>query len=78
MTDDELESKLSELESLYQSASTNDEIADNGYALAMAYLRLHDRDKAKSVLNQLIARFEGNADYADDVNKWKSILNLLQ
>ena len=78
MTDDELESKLSELESLYQSASTNDEIADNGYALAMAYLRLHDRDKAKSVLNQLIARFEGNADYADDVNKWKSILNLLK
>ena len=78
MTQDELKTKLSELESLYQSASTNDEIADTGYALAMAYLRLHDRDRAKSVLNQLVARFEDNSDYADDVNKWKSILNLLK
>lgn len=78
MTQDELKTKLSELESLYQSASTNDEIADTGYALAMAYLRLHDRDRAKSVLNQLVASFEDNSDYADDVNKWKSILNLLK
>lgn len=78
MAQDELKTKLSELESLYQSASTNDEIADTGYALAMAYLRLHDRDRAKSVLNQLVARFEDNSDYADDVNKWKSILNLLK
>ena len=78
MTQDELKTKLSELESLYQSASTNDEIADTGYALAMAYLRLHDRDRAKSVLNQLVARFEDNLDYADYVNKWKSILNLLK
>ena len=78
MTQDELKTKLSELESLYQSASTNDEIADTGYALAMAYLRLHDRDRAKSVLDQLVARFEDNSDYADDVNKWKSILNLLK
>ena len=78
MNQDELKTKLSELESLYQSASTNDEIADTGYALAMAYLRLHDRDRAKSVLNQLVARFEDNSDYADDVNKWKSILNLLK
>ena len=78
MTQDELKTKLSELESLYQSASTNDEMADTGYALAMAYLRLHDRDRAKSVLDQLVARFEDNSDYADDVNKWKSILNLLK
>ena len=53
-------------------------MADTGYALAMAYLRLHDRDRAKSVLAQLVARFEDNSDYADDVNKWKSILNLLK
>lgn len=78
MTQDELKTKLSELESLYQSASTNDEIADTGYALAMAYLRLHDRDRAKSVLDQLVVRYEENSDYADDVNKWKSILNLLK
>lgn len=78
MTDDELKVKLPELASLYKSASTTDEIADYGYALAMAYLRLHDRDKAKEVLEQLVSRFNGSEDYAGDVNKWKSILNLLK
>lgn len=78
MNDDELKVKLPELASLYQSASTTDEIADYGYALAMAYLRLHDRDKAKEVLEQLVSRFNGNEDYAESVNKWKSILNLLK
>ena len=78
MSDDELKVKLPELASLYKSASTTDEIADYGYALAMAYLRLHDRDKAKEVLEQLVSRFNGNEDYAGIVNKWKSILNLLK
>ena len=78
MTDDELKVKLPELASLYKSASTTDEIADYGYALAMAYLRLHDRDKAKEVLEQLVSRFNGNEDYAESVNKWKTILNLLK
>ena len=78
MTDDELKVKLPELASLYKSASTTDEIADYGYALAMAYLRLHDRDKAKEVLEQLVSRFNGNEGYAKSVNKWKSILNLLK
>lgn len=78
MNDDELKAKLPEFASLYKSASTTDDIADYGYALAMAYLRLHDRDKAKEVLEQLVSRFNGNEDYAGDVNKWKSILNLLK
>lgn len=63
---------------LYQSASTTDEVADNGYALAMAYLRLHDRNNAKEVLKELVSRFNGNADYAESVGKWESILNLLE
>ena len=78
MSDDELKAKLPELTSLYQSASTTDDVADYGYALAMAYLRLHDRDNAKEVLNQLVSRFDGTEGYAGDVNKWKSILNLLK
>lgn len=78
MSDEELKAKIPELISLYQSASTTDEIADYGYALAMAYLRLHDRDNAKEVLGQLVSRFDGDADYADSVNKWKSILTLLK
>lgn len=78
MSDDELKAKLPELIALYQSASNTDEIADNGYALAMAYLRLHDRDNAKVILEQLVSRFDGNADYAESVSRWKSILNLLK
>ncbi len=78
MSDDELKAKLPELIALYQSASNTDEIADNGYALAMAYLRLYDRDNAKVILEQLVSRFDGNADYAESVSRWKSILNLLK
>lgn len=78
MSDDELKAKLPELISLYQSASNTDEVADNGYALAMAYLRLHDRDNAKVILERLVSRFDGNADYAESVSRWKSILNLLK
>lgn len=78
MSDDELKAKLPELISLYQSASNNDEAADNGYTLAMAYLRLHDRDNAKVIIEQLVARFDGNADYAESVSRWKSILHLLK
>lgn len=78
MSDDELKAKLPELISLYQSASNTDEVADNGYALAMAYLRLHDRDNAKVILERLVSRFDGDADYAESVSRWKSILNLLK
>lgn len=78
MSDDELKAQLPELISLYQSASNNDEVADNGYALAMAYLRLHDRDNAKVILERLVSRFDGDADYAESVSRWKSILNLLK
>lgn len=78
ISDDELKARFPELITLYQSASNTDEIADNGYALAMAYLRLHDRDNAKDVLEQLVLRLDGNENYAESINKWKSILNLLK
>lgn len=78
MTDDELKNKLHLLVVNYNSAESTDEIADNGFVLAMAYLRLHDRDNAKEVLNKLVSRFEGNEGYAESVNKWKTILNLIK
>ncbi len=78
LSDEELKAQLPELINHYQSASNPDDVADNGYALAMAYLRLHDRDNAKVILEQLVSRFAGNADYAESVSRWKSILNLLK
>lgn len=78
MTDDELKNEVPTLINLYQTASSSDDIAENGYTLAMVYLKLHERNKAADVLNQLVSRFEGNEGYSDSVNKWKSILNLIR
>lgn len=78
LSDDELKAKLPELVSIYKSSNSEDEVADNGTALAMSYIRLHDADKAKEVLNGLISRFKNNEEYADDVKKWETILNLLK
>lgn len=78
MNDGELKAAIPALTNQYMTTETTDEIADNGYALAMVYLKLHDRDKAKDILNQLISRFDGNEDYAESVAKWKSILNLIK
>lgn len=78
MSDDELKARLPELVTLYEAASDTDMLADCGYTLAMSYLRLHDRDNAKDVLEQLVSRFDGNSDYAESVDRWKSILELLK
>lgn len=78
LSDDELKAKLTELVSIYNSSHSDDDVADNGTALAMSYIRLHDADKAKEVLNGLISRFKNNEEYADYVKKWETILNLLK
>ena len=78
MTDKELKDKLPILVANYNSAKSSDDIADNGFALAMAYLRLHDRENAKEILLQLVSQFEDNSEYAGYVSKWQSILNVLK
>lgn len=78
MSEDDLKAAIPELTNLYETATSTEEVADNGYILAMAYLRLHDRDNARKILGQLVSRFDGNVDYAGSVNRWKSILALLK
>ena len=78
MTDEELTNKLPLLVANYNSAQSYDDIADNGFALAMAYLRLHDRENAKRILQKLVSQFEDNSEYAGYVSKWQSILNVLK
>lgn len=78
MTDEELTNKLPLLVANYNSAQSYDDIADNGFALAMAYLRLHDREKAKEILQKLVSQFEDNSEYSGYVSKWQSILNVLK
>jgi hypothetical protein len=78
LSNDELKTQLPKLVELYNTATDNQEIADNGYALAMAYVRLHDRENARVILTQLIQRFGNNEDFQDDVKRYKSILNLIK
>ena len=78
MTDEELTNKLPLLVANYNSAKSYDDIADNGFALAMAYLRLHDRENAKEILQKLVSQFEDNSEYSGYVSKWQSILNVLK
>ena len=78
MTEEELTNKLPLLVANYNSAQSYDDIADNGFALAMAYLRLHDRENAKEILQKLVSQFEDNSEYAGYVSKWQSILNVLK
>lgn len=78
MTDEELKDKLPLLVANYNSAQSSDEIADNGFALAMAYLRLHDRENAKEILQKLVSQFGDNSEYSGYVSKWQSILNVLK
>ena len=78
MTDEELKDNLHLLVTNYNSAQSSDEIADDGFALAMAYLRLHDRENAKEILQKLVSQFEDNSEYSGYVSKWQSILNLLK
>ncbi len=74
----ELKAELPALVSRYEASSDELEMADNGYILALAYLRLHDRDNAQRVLESLVDRFEGNPDFEADVKTWKSILALIK
>ena len=77
LTEDELKAELPKLKELYARSTDNQEIADNGYTLALAYIKLHQRKEAKQLLNELINKFQNDADYAGMVDKYKTILKLI-
>lgn len=78
LSDKELQEAIPALQKAYRKATENDDIANSGYALAMAYIRLHNRADAKSTLDGLIQRFDNNPDFNGDVAKWKSIRELIK
>jgi hypothetical protein len=78
LSDNELKDILPYLETWYRTAKDDSVIADNGYTLALAYLRLHDRDNARTVLTELVNRFDGKEDYKGYTTKCKTILKLIQ
>lgn len=78
LSDDELKAQLPALESDFLEQTDDRVIADDGSELVMAYIRLHERDKAKKLLTDLIARFQNNSDFEYVVTNWQTILKLLE
>lgn len=77
MSESELKDYLPALMKAYEDAPADDiqECQDSGMRLAMAYLKLHEREKAVSLLNELKSRFDYDEDYVAKCNK---IINLLK
>lgn len=77
MNDKELMNYLPALQKAYENAPSDDvqECQDAGMRLAMAYLKLHEREKSITLLNELKTRFNFDEDYVAKCNK---IINLLK
>lgn len=78
LDNDDLKARLPELEADYASASEPDIKADNGERLAMAYIKLHDRKKARLTLEQLISDYSPYPDYSESVAKWQNLLTTIK
>ncbi len=65
------------LEQAYKTAPADDIQAQEeaGMRLAMAYLKVHDRKKAKDILTELSARFADDEEFSAQCNR---ILNQLK
>lgn len=74
MSDDELAKELPSLKERYDTSTSAQDIAVNGRRLALAYLRLHERAKARDVLNEVIGKLSQPA-YSDD---WAEVVAELQ
>ena len=44
----------------------------------MIYIKLHDRAKAKAVLQELIEKYKSEADYVESVAECRKILNQIK
>ena len=78
LSDKELKDKLPTFVAQFNECDEPEDIYEVGYPLAMAYIRLHERDKAKEILNLMIDILSEDKDYTEEVSKLKSILNVLK
>ena len=78
LSDTELKEKIPTFVTQFNECDITADIYEVGYSLAMAYMRLHEREKAKKILNQMINKLSVDEDYTEEVSKLKSILNILK
>ena len=77
LTEKELKEKVSSLAEIYNSSHTPESIYESGNTLAMAYMKLHNRKKAKEVLEELILKLSPYDEFSDEVLQMKAILKVL-
>lgn len=78
LTDEEIKERLPEFEQIYSKSVDDQTAADNGLALALTYIRLHQREDAANILHELINRFEHNNDFKGMVEKYEQILSMIE
>ena len=79
MTDDQVAAALPEISGSFDRMDRwSLERADAGFAIALSYLRLHDKEASARVLNNLISEYGMEDEFAGYVNKWKSILKVIE
>ena len=77
LSDDQLKQVLPKIEKEYNDADDEYDRAEIGNLLVMSYVRLHEREKAKKLLETLISDYKSNEDFNGDVENWQTILRLL-
>ena len=76
--DEELRNSLPTLQTIYQKSETTQDALINGKGLAMVYVKLHERDKAKTILQELIDKYHTENEYAEAVEECRRILSQLE
>ena len=70
LSNDQLESEIPKLESLFNEAESSQQVVLYGKTLTMAYLKLKDSDKAIEVLNQMKGRLQEDPEDHEDTITW--------
>lgn len=78
LSDEEVRDKIPSIEQLYSQSQTVEQQYENGSILALAYIRINERDKAKKILTNLIERLSEDEDFTKEQNKLERILKVIQ
>ena len=73
--EEELEEILPVLLSIYTNSETTQDALVNGKGLAMVYIKLHNREKAREILQELVSKYNTEEDYAESIAECRKILN---
>lgn len=73
--EEELKDMLPTLWDIYEDSETTQDALVNGKGLAMVYIKLHNREKAREILQELVSKYSTEEDYAESIAECRKILN---